>query len=284
MKKLKKIVFGLIFGVVIAVVIVILSLDGIVKAGIEKGGSIAMGVGTEVESVSMGIFGGDFAIDKLKINNPKGFEGRKFLQLGHLGCQISMRTLMGDKVEVDEISLKGVEVSLMKRDGQFNYKVIMDHLAELGGGEVKEAEVKEADGGGKLFVIKKTVIEDIVFHIDLDLLGGVGATTFKLPKLELPAIGSDSSPADFGVVLGAVVKGLIQGAVDNGGELPAELLKDLKGTLADFDKVAGQVKDKAVEKVEELKGKATETLDKGIKDIGKKGGEAVDGLLKGFGK
>ena len=290
MKKLKKIIGLFLIGGLMAVVAIIFMIDGIVQKGIEKGGSYAMGVDTKVGKVSIGLMSGEFSIGDLSIRNPKGFEGQKFVKLGHVGCNLSMGSLLGgDKVVIEEISMKGLEVSLVQRDGKFNYAAIMDHLADLSsgseGGEVEVDGGEVADGPGKLFVINKTVFEDVVFHLDMQILGKSVTKDIKLSKLELPAIGNDASPAELGDVVAAMVKGLIQGAVDTGGaDLPVELLNDLKKSLADFDQIKGQVKERATQEMDKLKGKANKEIEKGIKKIEEEGGKAIGDLLKGFGQ
>jgi hypothetical protein len=72
MKKLAKIGLGILAVLVLLLVVAWLSLDYIAKAGIEAGGTYAMGVKTTVDSVNLGLISGQAKVNGLTIGNPEG--------------------------------------------------------------------------------------------------------------------------------------------------------------------------------------------------------------------
>ena len=121
-----------------------------------------------------------------------------------------------------------------------NYDVIMENLKKL---ESKSDEtVKDETGSQKRFVIDVIEITNVTVHVNLvPELGEITRLDVNIPSLTLKNVGSDSdNGALMAEVTDVVIKAIIKAVIAKGG-LPADIMGDLQGKLAqleNIDKVA----------------------------------------------
>ena len=145
MKKLFKIVIVLVVLLVIVVVVVALSMiDRIAKAGVEQGGTYALGVKTTLDDISVAIFAGQCGMEGLKVANPEGFDSDRFLGLNTGQVAVSLGSLMEDTVVVPTLTLTGIDLYLEKKGDKGNYDVILENLKKF---ESKPDEAPDEEGG-----------------------------------------------------------------------------------------------------------------------------------------
>jgi len=284
MKKIKRLIIAVLLLLVITVVVAFIYIDSIAKAGIEKGATYALGVDTTLDNISLGIFSAKFGMDKLHVKNPSGFTSPHFFKLGRGEVDVSIGQLMGEKVQVVRIAFKDIDVHLEKFKGKTNYDTIMENLKKLESKD--ETTVKQESGTSKKFVIDLIDIQNVNVHVNLmPEIGELTKLSINIPALTLKGIGSDTEGgALLAEVSDVILKAIIQAVIAKGG-LPADMLGDLQGHLAqleNLDKVAvemaGKVVDDATKKITGELDKATKDLTKDLgKDILKDG---AGGLLK----
>jgi uncharacterized protein involved in outer membrane biogenesis len=276
MKLIKRLILVAVLLVILVAVALFYYIDSIAKSGIEKGATYALGVDTKLDNVSIGLFSGKFGMDKLHVTNPSGFSSPHFFALGKAELAVSLGSLMGDKVHVPRIAFKDIDLHLDKANGKANYDVIMENLKKL---ESKSDDtVKDESGTGKRFVIDVIEIENVAVHVNLlPELGQLTKLDISIPSLTLKNIGSDSDKgALMADVTDVVIKAIMKAVIAKGG-LPADMLGDLQGRLAqlqNIDKVGIQMADKVIN---DVTGKVTGEIEKVTKDLGKD-------LLKDAGK
>jgi len=275
MKWIKRIVVLVVLVIVVVGVIGYIAIDRITKAGIEEGGTYAMGVETKLDSIHLDPFSGKVALNGLSIANPKGFKADHFMSLGDGSVELSLGSLMGDKVEVPSLKLNHINLALEKDKGTANYQVILDHLAEVtGGGEEPAADTS---GEGKKFVIKELVITDV--KVKAEVIGGV-SVPITIPEIKLTDIGSESSK---GVLLkdlsGIILTAILSSVVEQAGDiLPGGIGEGLQGGLAavgDLGDFGKQVVGNVTAQASEVVGKATEKLGEGAQQVGDKAKQAT---------
>jgi hypothetical protein len=289
MKWIKRIVVLLVVVIVAVGVIGYVAIDRITKAGIEQGGTYAMGVETKLDGVRLGLFSGSVSLNGLSVANPEGFKSENFMSLGDGSVEVTLGSLMGDKVEVPLLELNNIDIALEKDKGKANYQVILDHLAEVTGGE---GEPTEDAGEGKKFVIKELVITDV--KVKAEVIGGVSVPV-KIDEIRLTDIGSDS---DKGVLLkdlsGIILTAILSTVVEQAGDLlPGGIGEGLQGGLAavgDLGDFGMQVVGDVTAQAGEIVGQATEKIGEGAEQLGDKAKQAgeqvnqtVDKLGKGLG-
>ncbi|MBN8599329.1 MAG: hypothetical protein J0L78_16785 [Planctomycetes bacterium] len=290
-KKLLALVFLLIGLCIVAVVVAFYSIDAIAKRAIESGGTYALGVPTTVKSANVGIMTGTFGMSGLNVANPPGFGSSPFLSLGDAGVAVTLSSLREPVVTLPRLSLDNLSVSLEKKRGSANYNVILDNLKKLNSGSTSKSS-----GDGKKFIIRELSLRNI--NVGVDLIGGPGAigdlTKIKIPisEIKLENVGqTGTGVGGSGVTMeqltSIVVQAVLAAAAEKGGGiLPAEILGDLQGGLANLgqlDKLGMKVlADPKV--LEQLgAGKATEAIEQGKKavdDAAKKVTDLIPGMKK----
>jgi hypothetical protein len=280
MKWIKRIVVLVALVVVLVGVVGYIAIDRLTKAGIERGGTYAMGVDTKLDNIHIGLFSGSVSLDGLSVANPEGFKSDHFMTLGDGSVEVTLGSLMGDKVEVPSLRLNNINLALEKDKGTANYTVILDHLATVTSSGDEPAE-DTGDEGGKKFVIKELVITDV--KVKADVIGGM-STKITVPEIRLTDIGSDS---DNGVLLkdlsGIILTAILSSVVEQAGDLlPGGIGEGLQGGLASV----GDLGDFGVQIVGDVKAQASEKLGEATQILGEKSeeaGKAIDKLSEGLG-
>lgn len=276
MKTLLKIVAAVLLVLIIAAVVVVMRIDAIAKNAIEKGGTYALGVNTTVDSVSIGLLGGTFNMEGLAVANPAGFEAEPHLLKNQtFDFGINTGSVFSDTVEVDLIRFSGLDVWIIKKDGKDNVKPILENLKKFEGGE----KAKDETGSGKEFIVKKIVIENVTAHVDVPPLG---QKQVKLDKpIVLENVTKDNAQGMLMSEIMARLYPLIMSAVVQslGDMLPADLLAGINGDLGDlankFGGNIGQMINNPDQLLQDVGGKAVESIQKQIGDQADKIGEQI---------
>jgi hypothetical protein len=234
---------------IIAVLILSMFVNSAAKKGIETGASYALGVPTTLQSASVGILSGKLGLSGLRVANPAGFKADRFFSLGDGRVAVTLSSLTQDTITVPEITLDTIDVNLERSASGANYKVIMDNLSKLGG---KGGQPKPAPSGEKekRFIINELTIRKVT--VKADVLGGAGALGQVLGKAAEPVIvpineiklknvgktgaGVGGSGVTLTELASIIVQAVLSATTENGGGLlPADMLSDLKGGLANLD-------------------------------------------------
>ncbi len=301
MKRIKKLVAAAGVAVVVLIISLLLGIDYLAKVGVEQGGTYALGVKTTLDSMDVGIFSGSVEMANLTVVNPPGFDTPHFLTLGAGRVAVSLRSLMGDKVVVPELTLSGLSINLERKGKLANYNTIFAALKKFESAEQSSSsEVKE----GKRFVIEKVTIEDVEVQVDLLPIGGkLTRLPVMIERIELENVGTDS---DRGVLMGdlidILIKAVLEAVLQKSGDLfPGDIAAELQQGLAGLaglgstsvqlvgdvtTRVGGEVKkvtDMSAAAVEKL-GEEGKNIAEDLEDAGKKLEEDVgEALKKGLG-
>ncbi len=261
MKLLKRL---LVVGVLLAVVLVAvvwLFFSPIVSGAIEKGATYATGVDTKVKSVSASPTAGKFSLEGLSMANPPGFQAPSFVTLGSLRAGWQNGTLLSDTIQMDEFVVDGVEVNLERTSNGTNYGKILDHLSQVSGG-AKEGEKapkeppKEPAKGGKSLRIQKIDIRNV--KATLRISSPVAATIpVTVPSVVINDFRSDGSTTEIvGQLTQQVLHSILDSVLKAGKDVfPADIVKDLGGSLKSIEDALGSGSKSAVQSVQDaLKG------------------------------
>ena len=281
MKFMRKVaigVSGILVLVVIAVVLGIVFIDKIAKSGIEKGGTYALGVDTKVDSVSVGLFTGQFGLTGLNVSNPAGFKSAEFMRLSNAGVAVSTSSLQKPVVELPNLSLSTIRVNLERSGGKSNYQTILDNLAKM------QSKTPQQKGDSqKKFIVKELTITDVNVHLDLLGIGGE-LTMLDVPidKITLKNIGSDGSGVDAGELTGIVVRAVLAAAVEKGGGLiPADIAGEITSQLGKLGNI-GEMGVQAAGQVTKTVTELGKEVGKVVEGVGKEAEKAADELKKGI--
>jgi hypothetical protein len=259
-------------------------INDLVKIGVEKGGSLALGTKTTLGSADVGLMSGKAAINTLAVTNPQGFKAPEFMSLGSGAVEVSLSSLRADVVEIPKIELSTIRVVLERKDGKTNYKVILDNLAKLQSGSGGGATPKpSAEGSGKKFIVKDLKITDVKVTVDmLDTPVPIGSLVVPIDQIHLTDIGTASKGLPMADIVGIVVRAVLSTASANGkGIIPSDILGDLQGqlgALGNLDQLGVNVQAKVGAELEKAADKARAELEKGLGEASKK---VEDGIKKG---
>ena len=287
-KKLGKIlgILGvvLVAGIALLVIVVFVAIDGIAKAAIEAGGSYATGVETTVQSADVRLFGGTFEMTGFDINNPEGFTSPHFLAMADTRVALSVGSLTADTIRLPELTLTGIDVYLEGAGAGANYNKILSNLKRFESGGKPKAD-KSKGGSGKSFVIDTVTIDGVTVNVAgvPGIAQTLGDVTIDVPKIELSGVGSKGG-LSLAEIVNLLVKTVLSATIEaGGGILPADVLNELGGQLAQLESL-GDLGITAIGDVGEIAGKIGEEATKALDDEAQGAGKAIDDAAKDVSK
>tara|TARA_Y100001933_G_scaffold254761_1_gene296901 strand:- start:533 stop:1429 length:897 start_codon:yes stop_codon:yes gene_type:complete len=292
MKTLLKILVAgiglLVLLVILLVVLGLRSINTLVETGIEKGGTYALGVPTEVDGVKVSVFSGTFAMDGMTVANPEGYPSERFMSLPSLDLAVDTGSLTGEVITIPSLALGTIGVTLDGTGGTPNYQVILDNMEKFegkGGG----GEPADPSSEGPRFVINSLVLEGA--QVKVTNFTGVqqltGDVDIAVPRVELKDVGS-AEPLTTSELIELIVKTVMSTTVANaGGVLPADLLDGIRGQLGDLSGL-GDLGITAIGDIgtlgEDLGKEAQEKLDEVKDEAERTVKDTIGNLLGGGGK
>ena len=226
--------------VVVGVAIVYWRLNSIVKYVIETQGTKQTNLATQLDSASVGLFGGEVGLDDLKIANPPGYSTPHLLTLDDLEVKAPLKQLRGNPKRVSSITLDKPKLVIERSsDGVFNFKKAIEQMPKsstppTGPGEPAGEEMK--------LIIDDLTIKDaaVVIRPGINFPGVAPEYTVTIPTVTMKNIGN----AD-GTQNGAAMRDVAQQVItvmaanaSNSNMLPEELRKlltmDLNSVMAEL--------------------------------------------------
>ncbi len=258
MKKLILIAVLLVVVVGVVGVLILLNLEPLVREGVQRGGTMVLGVPVQLDSADVSILGGSVGLNGLSIGSPEGFDAEEMFRLGHGRTDVDLWSLRSDEIVVKEVVIDGAEVTLEFSGGKTNWGTL---LAKL-----ESEPTEEKEGPKKDFQVGKIVFKN--GKVRLAGLPAVKQASLPLPAIELTDLkSSDGTGVSAHKLVTQVIRSLNVAALKTAGDvLPTEQLKNLgEGALGRIGEAGG------------LAGEAGSA-------VGKAAGEAKDkarGLIKG---
>jgi len=276
MKKwLKTLVIVAVVVIVAAIVVVALTINQAVRKGIEMGGTMALGVPTKVEAVSIGLLSASVAIKGFQIGNPEGYSSDRLMALGMGKVACNIPSLLSDQIEVKEIIVDAPELTVELKPGLPPKSNIGDLMNKLKSDKAKPAPAPkptEAKKPGKSFKVDLIRVTKTTarFH----LTGGKTASVV-LPDIELKEVkNSDGTPLMLADILQQVLESMGTSALKNAkGVIPDDMLAGLDEAMGSSKKILTEGK-KAVDG-------AAGTLKEGAAKVREQAGKLVEGLFGG---
>ena len=263
MKKILKIIGGIILGVVVLALVLVLTLPlwlgpvvkPVANAAVPKMTKTTFNLG----HLSLNPYTGRFELGDMQLGNPEGYSEPQALSVSNIVVDVAMTTACDKYVHVEEVLVDGVFVSLVK-GGPNNVDNMLQIQYNVAGGkekyeankakaeaekeakpkEEKPKEEKADDGSGKKIVIDKLTLNNIRVKY--------GVLTIPVPSITLTDLGKDSGGATFSDIIdavwGAIVKAVL--SVGDGVKAFGDLLMSGAGSLGESaSKAASAVSDSA---------------------------------------
>ena len=299
MKKALKIIVGIVLGIVALALLLVLTLPlwlgpvvkPIANAAVPKATKTSFNLG----HLSLNPYTGRFELGDMTLGNPEGYSEPQALAVSNIVVDVAMTTLGGKYVHVEEVTIDGVFVSIVK-GGPNNVDNIEQIQYNVAGGKEqyeankakakaeKEAAAKdekqkpeeaEKPGSEKKVVIDKLTLKDISVKY--------GLITIPVPSITLTDLGKESdgmSLEDVGEAIWEAILNAVM-AVGDGAKALGGLLMSGAGAVGDG---AG----KAVDAVSSGAGAAADAVSSGagkaVDAVSSGAGKAVDAVSSGAGK
>jgi uncharacterized protein involved in outer membrane biogenesis len=259
---MKKVLIGVgVLVVIVAVGVFVLlgSLNGIVKAAVEKIGSDLTQTKVTLSDVDIEETSGKGVLRGFRVTNPDGFSKGDAFKFQEVSVTIDAASILSDPVIIKEVVIIGPEVVYEFGDNGTNLDRLNKNVqskAGSGGGGGGESE-------GPKFVIENLYLRDGKVAVQAPLLDE--KISLPLPTIHLTNIGKEGSGATPGDIADQMMAAILGGA----GKAVSSANIDI-GALTES---VGEVAKEAQEVLEKTGGAAVEGA-----------GDAVKGLLKGIGQ
>jgi len=218
-------------------------MDALAQRAIERGASEALGVRTEVRSLLLEPFSGVVSVRGLEIANPPGYPGT-FLAAERARAELDPRTLRRDVIDVTEVSLSGVAVTLEERREGTNYDAIVGHLE-------RPSDAPKPSSGPQLRV-RDLFVRDVTAHLRV---GDAPDLRLQVPEIHLRNLGGPGGTTT-GEISVEVVRAVLTSVATRVPGVPLAVASRLLGGLG--------------------VSRAADTL----RDLGERGSAAIRGLFE----
>lgn len=296
---MKKLVLRLaLLGAALLVVLVVafgFALKPAARTAVEVGGSTALGVSTSLEDVLLGLGPSTsrLGLEGLVVQNPDGFDGPAFLDLGEASLQLATTSLLSETIRIPRIDLQGLKLRVVQSGTDSNLIQILQHLnAQLDGGDADVEPATEESGSGKALQVEHIHVAGVEAEFDLRGVPGVDEVfRFQVPDfdVDLTEEGRAETRQKAEDVIAATVDALVRQAfLAADTEMPAEVAALLQGDLS-LTSLRARAEEQLRAKVDDV---VEEKRDELLEEVGSELEEAVgehlpgglDGLLGGDGR
>jgi len=221
--------------VVLLIAVPFFYVDSLAKDALEAGASETFGTKTTLGSVSLGLLSGKVGLRKLRVRNPDGWEEKDFFRIGKGRFGVGLSDFLEDQVEVPELLLDGVFLSLERGPAGSNYGTILAH--------VQKGPPPPPEEGGKRFVIRDLRIRDVEARLRLDVPGPADQSLeVRIPEIRLRNVGSQTEGGMLvSQMWSTVLRGVLAAVVREGGGAAGFINRDLAGQLARLGNVRVEV-------------------------------------------
>lgn len=265
---------------VVGVVILYFTINGLAARAIESSATQALGVKTSVGSVKISLFEGRTEITDLDIANPPDYPG-EFLELGDGLLGVNLGSLMSERIEIEEFTLKDINLSLIQGVGGSNVGAILDNASKPTPEDESDATSTD-DSDAKKFIIDKVEIDNIRIAISITPISdATKPTTVTVEQIVVRDIGRKENGVTMDMVVKIIVQSILNSAMEAAPQqIPGMMLSAMRGGLSNIDHLDfGGVQINLGKGLTDLIGKIGGSGESGGKDIG----DTLKGIGKGIG-
>jgi hypothetical protein len=242
---------------IVAIIVVSMSLNGLVKSGVETMGPKMMGVPVTLGEVDISLLSGGTemraSLNELIIKNPEEYETDYAFSLPSIRIRVNRNSVLTDTIIVEEILIDGPAIT-------FEGSLLGSNLGDIQGnltrntrpvsnheGKEEEKNDKHEEGDEpepeKKVHIKKVTIKNATINLSL-FSGKIDPIQLTLPDFELHDIGKESGGASFqkasAKIFDAIYASTIK-AVMKSGKLIPKSLEEFGKTAEELGKSAEKV-------------------------------------------
>ncbi len=243
--------------IVALVVVLTLSLDSLIKKGVETVGPKITQTEMKLEGVSVSMLSGSGTLKGFLLGNPEGYKTTSAIQFGEASVGVKPMSVLSDKIHVTHVRVVAPEINFEGSLGsKNNLSKLMENVeAATGGaqpadsGGEKPKSEPAAGGASKKLQVDDFLISGAKVKVTLTALGG-RTLSLSIPDIHLTNLGTGPEGITPGELTKLVLKGLntetfkaVEKAVSDLGKQAADAIKDVtKGGPESLDKAAQTLK------------------------------------------
>jgi uncharacterized protein involved in outer membrane biogenesis len=152
MKKIVRILIGLVLLLVVVVVAAFFFIGSIVKAGVEKVGPRVAKVPVKLDLATISIFSGSGELKGFVIGNPEGYKTPEAIKVGKMGVSIAPASVFAEKKHIRYIRMEGPEITYETDLKGSNLGKLLDNVRDSEEQDKKAPTKKEQTSKTKLQV------------------------------------------------------------------------------------------------------------------------------------
>ena len=245
MKTVLKVGGVMVLLIIAALVLLSVSLNSIIKTGVETLGPQITGTPVTLEQADLSLLSGQGELQGLLVPNPQGFQTQYAFELGRVYVNTDIESVLSDKLMIKEIIIEAPEITFEGTLSGSNITKIQENVekfsASVGGkddDDDDEESQEEQESAEKKVQIDHFILKNAQVHISTPILQGQDVS-IPLPEIHLRDIGKQSNGATLqevsSLVFSAIEKAIVQ-AVSNSGKLVEHGLKKIEEHLGEAAK------------------------------------------------
>ncbi len=211
MKRLLKVVIGVVIVAAVLLVVLVMFAGQIVKNTINIAGPQALGVPMSLNNVTVNLMNGNFGLDGLVIGNPEGFKTPSAIRVQKVAVNVKMASLFARVLVIDRIHVSGPEITYEVGLKGSNIGAIQDKAVPAESNAKQPESVAKPSKESKKVQINDFLIESGAINVSTIGMAGQDIT-IPLPTIHLVDIGKESNGATPKEVI-AKVFGAVGGAI-----------------------------------------------------------------------
>lgn len=225
----------------------------LIKGGVEKAASSALGVPVTIKSINLSILQGYAGVKGLVIKNPPGYANDTLLELGEAGVNLQIGSLLSNPVNIKLVKLDGANLTVEQKGLTNNLKEVLDKMPKEGTAQKPAGQEK-----GKDLHIDKLEITNTKVKVKLLPLPGKSDTvSLNIDPIIMTDLGGNK-PLKMSDLVAKVMSAIASGIAKQGaGLLPDDMVSGIGSSLGkagEMGKAATQEGQKAVEGLKGLFG------------------------------
>jgi len=219
-KALKFTLAAIIALILIAFMVLTLSINSIVKSGIELGGSQMTGTAVTVDRVSISPFSGKGEISGFRVANPGNYSKEYAFEVEDFYIELDAFSLFSDEIVIHEIVITTPFIWVEQKLPENNIRTILSNLQDVAPGEASDKEI----------VIERFRLTDGSVDLYTEV-GGERSARVEISDIELTDLGRGGGRAAVEEVILEIAEKIaeeaLQGAARSGGDQIRDAIRDL---------------------------------------------------------
>lgn len=201
-------------------IILTLTVDSIVKSGIEDIGSEMTGTSVTVQSVSISPFSGKGTIRGFHVANPEDYEQEFLFKIEELSISLDIRSLFSDEIVVNEIIVLQPELYVEQKLPENNLATVMNSINSVEANQTTQKEM----------VIEHFLMEEGSAELYTEV-GGERTGRVELSSVEIHDLGRGGGQNAVENIIKEIAERIaeqgLQAAARSGGEQIRDAIRDL---------------------------------------------------------